>query len=485
VNSKSFPRFQDILFFSIFLAAIMLGSRMLNQDGDLPRHLAIGRYVLAGHLPPVNDIFSHTVPGAPFAPHKWLSGVLFYLAYIIFAEKGMVILSATALAATFTLLYRENVLRLGLRLPLFLLTIWGAGITSLHWIIRPHIFTMLLFAVWLILTDRLAKGERAPIWYFPALMLLWNNIHGEYISGLLVTGAYLTGWVWDYLFNRENTSLQVGKRLAAVAGLSVLVTLLNPISLRAWGTVTDWMGNQYLMSHTDETIPPDFLQSKFYILLAFLAFSIFLLAMKREKLSTGQAMTLAGFSALVLFSARNVHFYGVVAPFLLAPTLAGSLSVSVIKRYETSFATLEASAKGFVWPLLTILLGILLLAFTSLGLEQRFSPSYFPVQAVEWLKTHPQQGEMFNPFDWGGYLSFKLPEKRVFIDSQGDVYGEAFIRKYEQIITLRPGWEEILNEYDVRWALVPTDWVLVHALSSAGWQEVYRDGTAVVLVRNQ
>ena len=485
MKSKFLPHFQDVLFFSIFFAAIALGPRMLNQDGDLPRHLAIGRYVLAGHLPPVNDIFSHTVPGAPFAPHKWLSGVLFYLAYILFAEKGMVILSAAALGTTFTLIYTESVSRVGLRLPVFLLVIWGAAITSLHWIIRPHIFTMLLFAIWLILTDRLARGEWVSLWYFPALMFLWNNLHGEYISGFLVTGAYLAGWVWDYLFNREKAALQTGKRLAAVAGLSALVTILNPVSLRAWGTVTSWMGNQYLMSHTDETIPPNFIQTKFFILLAFLAFSLFLLAMKREKLSTGQAIALAGFSALTLFSARNVHFYGVAAPFLLAPTLLGSLSVPIIKRYETFFATVDSVSAGILWPLIVILLGIVLVVFTPLGFEQRFSPAYFPVQAVEWLKTHPQQGEMFNPFDWGGYLSFELPEKRVFIDSQGDVYGEAFIRKYEQVITLRPGWEGILDQYKVRWALVPANWSLVNAMSSAGWQEVYSDGTAVVLTRSQ
>jgi len=177
VKSKFLPHFQDVLFFSIFFAAIALGPRMLNQDGDLPRHLAIGRYVLAGHLPPVDDIFSHTVPGAPFAPHKWLSGVLFYLAYILFAEKGMVILSAAALGTTFTLIYTESVSRVGLRLPVFLLVIWGAAITSLHWIIRPHIFTMLLFAIWLILTDRLARGEWVCLLYFPSLIFLWNYRH--------------------------------------------------------------------------------------------------------------------------------------------------------------------------------------------------------------------------------------------------------------------------------------------------------------------
>lgn len=478
-----FPRIRDILFTSIFAAAVLLGPRMLNQDGDLPRHMAIGRYVLAGHLPPVNDIFSHTVPGAPFAPHKWLSGVLFYLAYLIFDERGMVILSATALAVTFAFIYNQSVSRAGARLPVFFLVAWGAALSSLHWIVRPHIFTMLLFAFWLVMTDKLARGEKVRVWYFPALMFLWNNIHGEYLSGFLVTLAYLVGWGWDFLFNRENTSIETGKRLGAAAGFSVLVTLLNPISLRAWGTLTSWLGNEYLMSHTDETIPPNFADTKFLVLLAFLAFSLFLLAMKREKLSTGQAMTLAGFSALTLLSARNIHFYGVAAPYLLATTLTGSLAVPLVKRYETSFAIIESRLTGFVWPLLTVILGIFVLIATPLGQVEHFSPAFFPIEAVKWLQSHPQKGEMFNPFDWGGYLSLMLPEKKVFIDSQGDVYGEAFIRKYEQVITLKPGWQGILDGYKVQWALVNADWPLVSALAAEGWREVYRDRTAVILVK--
>ena len=480
---KSFliPRFQDILFVSVFAAALLLGPRMLNMDGDLPRHMAIGRYVLAGHLPPSNDIFSHTVPGAPFAPHKWLSGVLFYLAYLVFDERGMLILSALALAATFTFIYTQSVARTGLRLPTLLLVGWGAVLTSLHWIVRPHIFTMLLFAIWLVLTDRLSRGEKLRLWVFPLVMFLWNNIHGEYISGLLVSAAYLAGWGWDYFFERQKATLETGKRMGIAAGLAVLVTLLNPISARAWGTVTSWLGNEYLMSHTDETIPPNFAEPKFLVLLAFLAFSLFLLAMKREKLGTGQALTLAGFSALTLLSARNIHFYGIVAPYLLAPALVGTLALPMLKRYEDFFAALEGKLKGLLWPVTTVILGIALLAGSPLGQVEHFSPAVFPIQAVQWLQTHPQNGEMFNPFDWGGYLSFMLPEKKVFVDSQGDVYGEAFLRKYEQVATLAPGWQAILEEYQVSWALVPLDWPLVGALTSAGWHEVYRDGTAVVL----
>ena len=118
---KFLPGLQDILFISIFFAAIFLGPRLLNMDGDLPRHLAIGKYVLQGNLPPVNDIFSYTRYDAPFAPHKWLSGVLFYISYILFDERGIVILSGILLAATFTLIYSDSVARTNLKFLPFLL----------------------------------------------------------------------------------------------------------------------------------------------------------------------------------------------------------------------------------------------------------------------------------------------------------------------------------------------------------------------------
>ena len=125
------PNLRDIIFISIFCAAIVFGPRMLNIDGDLPRHLAIGKYVLQGNLPPVNDIFSYTRYGSPFAPHKWLSGVLFYLSYVLFNEKGIVILSGGLLATTFTLIYSDRIAQINLRMPTFFLVMGGAAISSL------------------------------------------------------------------------------------------------------------------------------------------------------------------------------------------------------------------------------------------------------------------------------------------------------------------------------------------------------------------
>lgn len=480
------PRLRDILFLSIFFAALLLGPRMLNADGDLPHHLAVGKYILQGHLPPINDIFSFTRNGVPIAPHKWLSGVFFYLAYLIFDERGIVILSALLLATTFALIYSDGVKRSGTRLPVLFLVAWGAAISSLHWISRPQLFTMLLFAVWLILNERLASGRKVSIWYFAGLMLLWNNIHGEFISGFLVTGATLAGWIWEYFFDRLNVDIQVGKRLVIVLATITFVTLVNPISFRALSTVTSWLGNDYLMSHTNETIPPNFAEPAFLILLAYLVFSFFFLAIKREKLPPRMAIILAGFSAMVLLSARNVHFYGLVAPFVLVTGFSKQQVLSPLKPVEELFEQIESRIRGILWPVLTVLVGVTLLALTPVGKIERFSPTFFPIQATEWLKANPQAGNMFNTFDWGGYLSLELwPEKLVFIDSQGDVYGEAFIREYEKIVTLADGWQDILTKYNVNWALVPKVWDLAGALVKAGWREVYHDDTAVILVRGE
>lgn len=480
------PRLQDIIFISIFFAAILLGPRMLNVDGDLPRHLAIGKHVLQGNFPPTNDIFSHTRFDSPFAPHKWLSGVMFYISYAFYKEKGIVILSAIVLAATFSLIYADGVARTNKRLVLAFLVVWGAAVSSLHWITRPHLFTMLLLAIWLIWNERLASGKKISLWYFPVLMLVWNNIHGEFISGFLVTIACLGGWIWDYFFNRLEADAITGKRIGLVLLMITVVSVLNPVSFRAWSTVTSWIGNDYLMSHTQETVPPDFSQAKFLILLALIVLSVLMLAMKRESVPTRHAIILIGFSAMTLISARNVHLYGVVAPFALASTLKGRPTVPLVKRYEDLLAQFESRLKGIVWPVFAVLICVVLFAITPLGQAQRFSPIYFPIQAVEWLKTHPQEGEMFNPFDWGGYLSLTLwPEKRVFIDSQGDVYGEAFIREYEQVITLTAGWQSVLDKYHVSWALVPWNWPLASALTDEGWLEVYGDSTALILVRQE
>jgi hypothetical protein len=120
-----------------------------------------------------------------------------------------------------------------------------------------------------------------------------------------------------------------------------------------------------------------------------------------------------------------------------------------------------------------------------MGQGNVFDRHFFPVEAVSWLENHPQDGHMFNEFDWGGYLLLRLwPDQQIFMDGHTHIYGEALTREYEQVLTLSTDWEDILQKYDVDWVIMRSDVPLTKALSALNdWETVYEDSTAIILVR--
>jgi hypothetical protein len=110
-----------------------------------------------------------------------------------------------------------------------------------------------------------------------------------------------------------------------------------------------------------------------------------------------------------------------------------------------------------------------------------------PVQAVDWLEQHPQEGNMFNQFAWGGYILYRMwPNEAVFIDGQTDFYGETLMREYIEVITLTDGWEEILDRHDISWMLIPRNEMLARYLyTDENWTTIYEDDTAVIFRRNK
>lgn len=113
-----------------------------------------------------------------------------------------------------------------------------------------------------------------------------------------------------------------------------------------------------------------------------------------------------------------------------------------------------------------------------------FDEDIFPVQAVNWLPENPQPGNMFNEFNWGGYLLHRLgPQYPVFLDSQTDFYGKELVLVYEvaQAIDAAPGWKNIFDKYKISWVLIRPRTALAEELRNRGWVELYAGPTAVIL----
>ncbi|HET7091371.1 MAG TPA: hypothetical protein VFL17_22285, partial [Anaerolineae bacterium] len=470
------PRLEDVVFVTLFVAVIALGPRLLNGDGDLGRHITIGGYILESRSIPTRDVFSHTMTGEPLTPHEWLSQIVFALAYRFMGLDGVVLVCALLIASTFTLLYKNSVRRSGARLVALGWVMLAVAASRLHWLARPHLFTMLFVVLWTDGLERLRQGGPSRWQHLPALMLLWVNIHGAFIAGFVIWAAYLVDYAWQRWIARRDAegSARYGRQLVLIGAASFLASFLNPAGAELWTTSLGYVSNRYLVGHTIEYLSPDFHEVNTWPFLLMIVLSMMLLGTALVRVPTASLLLLAGWTALGLYSARNVPLYAVIAAPILAVVVGASMRTGTrLARWqgvETRVAAIQTLLRGHVWPVMTTLLLTFLLAngakidVTRRG--NRFDPAVFPVQAVDWLEANPLPGRIFNYFTWGGYLLYRMwPEQTVFIDGQTDFYGEALTRKYEQVITLADGWQDVLRDYRVDWVLMPSDSRLARSLT--------------------
>jgi hypothetical protein len=476
------PHLRDVIFVSIFLGVILIGPRTLNIDGDLGRHLTIGNYIIYNQVIPTADLFSHTMIGQPLTPHEWLAQVFFALANLSLGLDGVVILEALVIASTFVIVFLDTLKRSNSYLIAAFLTLIAAAASSLHWIARPHIFTFLFIAIWTLLIRKIVNGDTKLLWAPPLIMLIWANTHGAFISGFVVLACYLAGWVLEHYFSQARPSSKIIKDLLLIGGLSILTTLINPAGWHLWATSFGYIQNTYLTSHTQEYFSPDFHLSGALPFLAMISFSIFILSRNLRKLPFSEGLLLAGWTAMGLYSARNIPLYAIIAAPILGYCLYGSINrFTVTTRTEMRIQAIEDQLKGYLIPIGIALIAALLL-YKGIPMDiqrngNQFDSEVFPVEAVNWLDQNPQSGNMFNYFSWGGYLLYRLwPSEKVFIDGQTDFYGEKLTRDYAEAISADPLWEDVFRKYQIQWAIIPSESELAKELDKwTEWKTLYQD----------
>jgi hypothetical protein len=296
------------------------------------------------------------------------------------------------------------------------------------------------------------------------------------------------------------------KSLLAAGLISLPVTLLNPAGLHLWDTTFGFLtltlpGSEYLRI----PIHPTFMHISTWPFLLMIVISLLLLGLgsgfrasssplnngKSNPSSVVSILLLAAWTAMGLYSARNIPIYALLAAPILAEiighNLTGGLKLERFVQFNQRLSNVEATLKAGFWPIVgVIFITLALMGGARLDYDQqgnRYDPAVFPVEAVDWLEQHPPAGNGFNYFIWGGYLLYRSwPERTVFIDGQTDFYGEALSRQYVQVVTLTGDWEDVLDQYQVRWVLMPADSALVKALRDhPDWGVAYQDSTAAIM----
>jgi hypothetical protein len=484
------PRIEYILFAAVFWGIAASGPRLLNFDGDLPRHILSGNLILQTHEVPTTDIFSFRTVGHPSYPHEWLSQVILAAASKWVGLSGIILVTALIIMLTWCIVYYETMRQSKSFFVSLLFTALAVAASQIHVLPRPHIFTYLMTAIWITSLEQINESKPRAWWWLPLIMLLWVNLHGMFVIGIIIWGIYLAG---DFLDHRSRAWFGTAKARALLAGgtLSLATTFLSPSGPQIWKAITSLGSNTYITSRIPEYQSANFHLPETWPFILILFLLIIGLARTTETMSWKLILLLIVFTGLALYTSRMIPLFAIVATPIAAKVVTSWIrneyAQSRLFVVERNIHQINISADGRVWILILML--AVTLQFNSgkvIDPETRgniFDETFFPVTATKWLQAHPPKGHMFNEFDWGGYLLLNLwPEQQIFMDGHTHIYGEELTREYEQIVTLNAGWEEILENYDISWIIVRTNSPLAKTLStSSNWVISYRDQTAIIL----
>ena len=273
-----------------------------------------------------------------------------------------------------------------------------------------------------------------------------------------------------------------------MSGALTIASVITPDFWHNWSAVLN-NNNVYILSHTSETLPPNFGSPNIWPFAALLGVSVVLWFVNRNQNPAAQTLLLAGLAFLSLVMARNIPLFALAA----APIMSFWIQISISKfefwmKLEEGFAKIDQLAAGSLAAVLVVL-GAAGIFFFHLSRSQstfyRFDPQIFPVQAADWVQLHPLHGNMFNSFNWGGYLLYRFwPRQHVFIDSQSDFYGGPLTYLSENISNGGANWDIELDQEHVDWIIIPISSGLAGAAqANPHWHIAYNDNLTLILIR--
>jgi hypothetical protein len=495
------PSVPELLFLAILLWLIMFtvsgdstGMGLL-RDSQTGYHIRVGQYVLNHRAVPQTDFLSFTLPDQPFFAWEWLAGIGSAVLYEWGGLRLIVVASALVLALTILAMMRHMAARgANVILAVFLIHL-AIGASSLHYLARPHIFTLLFLASAFWIFDRDRQRPTPWLWALIPLTALWANLHGGFF-GMLVSAGILTGGsaLEVMLGTDRRASFQRTLRWGALTVGCFVASLLNPYGITEHTHLIHFMRETWYLKLTEEYQPVNYLSAPgvYYgiVLIAGVATSIRLL----WRLQFPFALLILAWAYASSKSMRHIPIYTMAA----LPWIAAELSTlwshwTAGKSVRTIAGTLRKIADDYQVSMSRTTLFVpataLLFLLFSLGIPypSDFPEAVYPVSLVNHHSDEISHAHVFTTDSWGHYLTYKYPEPyRIFIDGRTDFFGERFSHEYLNTMNGDAGWDETLRRYQVDMALIPPDLGLAGRLyHRTDWEVVERTDSAVLMRRKK
>jgi len=491
---RLFPSLNDVAFILplFVLFARLKGTQILFSDGDTGWHIRTGEWILAHHTVPSVDLFSFSKPHAAWFAWEWGWDVLAALIHQSLGLAGIGFFTTLMLGLFCLLLYRlafqvseNNVMSMAV-------TALAAAVSSIHWLARPHLVSWIFALVFMGVLE--SKRSRSLLILLPLLTVVWTNLHGGFVAGLMLIACYALG-------ESLTAVLQSGKlhsiwKSSANYWLSLALcaaaTFVNPYGWQLHRHIYSYLSDSDLLDKIQEfqsisfhAGPAIYLE----ILLLLAAFAVFQ-GLKDRQLTP--VLLICLWAHLALLSARHIPLFAIAASPFVAAILARGLEnvrqMPILKEAAETLSDIchdlrlmELTPRFHLVSAAAILLIAGLFALGQAPFAPEFNPENFPVQAIPIVRSHPDS-RIFTTDQWGDYLLYRLyPAERVFFDGRSDFYGDDFVKLNQRLLSAAHDWRRLLNQFGINLVILKPEMPLSAALKlTPGAKVLLDDGKVIV-----
>src|SRR4029453_16041096 len=394
------PSISEMVFLSVFLLLALQHGQALLRDGDTGYHIRTGEFIIQNWTIPERDIFSFRSPPIPWTAHEWLSEIIMAIVHSASGLTGTVIFFSFIIATTYFLLFRM-LRQESLDVLLGALIVCFAAVSSmLHWLARPHIFSLALTVIWYHLLNEFQYRQKNRLFLLPLVILIWVNLHGGYILGIFLLGIYVVGNLAASIPNRGPNAehfLQNSKSLLLIMIVCILVSMVNPQGYRILLFPFELTSDRFLMDNVQEFLSPNFHQPLPFKYLLLLLIAI--VARSRPAVNWIELILILTFTYMALYSARYITLFAIITgPILIRLIDQMKLGLPTkVSRFlderSMRLSQIERQKSAYFWLILAVS------AVVSLGAagsyQYKFSEKSYPVSAVEFLKKENILGNTF------------------------------------------------------------------------------------------
>jgi tetratricopeptide (TPR) repeat protein len=451
-----------LFFLFIFFAFCALLAAQKIGDPDFWWHLKTGEWIWQHKAIPYVDPFSYTFKGAEWINYEWLFHAIIYPLYQVSGFAGLIIFVIICVLLTFLVLFfacREvdggkRWLSITI-LFISLLVVWG------RFSVRPQIISFLLLVLYLYLLI-LHKEERITtrqliIFLIPA-HVLWVNVHGSFLLGIFLVGAYALGRFVPLALSHRRDLKPVfqDKRLLGLMILCLLLvaaSFVNPYTYRVFLVPIRTAVAEEALRSIIEWIPIDIRGVGLFVIDYTVWFrALFLMGAVSFLIRLENLKKVENVVIFTLFSYMAFKHVRFCADFALVTT----------PMIVNNIAQFQWGTRRWKWlfslPLLILILFSAntvwkLISFKELGLG---IGTNYPRMTVNFLKEHDVRGNIYNDYNFGGYLIYHLwPDIPVFIDGRTPtIYDQDFLWLYFSAKRKKEVWERMAKQYGVEIVLL-------------------------------